>query len=57
MTEQQFTRIWQKPMDKAKEFSNTHAPVLKGVGVSAWAKAVYEALEDQKAIKTAQAKV
>lgn len=51
MTEQQFTRIWQKPMDRAKDLANTHAPVLRGVGVSNWAKAVYEALEAQKELK------
>lgn len=51
MTEQQFTHIWSKPMGKAKELSNTHAPVLRGVGVSAWAKSIYEALEAQKELK------
>ena len=51
MTEQQLYRIWQKPMDKAKDLSNTHSPVLRSVGVSNWARSIYEALEAQKEAK------
>lgn len=51
MTEQQMNRIWQKPMERAKDLSNTHSPVLRSVGVSSWAKAIYEALEAQKEAK------
>ena len=48
MTDQQKNRIWQKPMEKAKDLANTHSPVLRSVGVSSWAKSIYEALEAQK---------
>lgn len=51
MTKQQMSRIWQKPMAKARDLSNTHSPVLRSVGVSSWAKSIYEALEAQKAAK------
>lgn len=51
MTNQEFTHIWHKPMQKAKDLANTHAPVLRSVGVSGWAKAIYEALEAQKELK------
>lgn len=51
MTEQQMNRIWLKPMDRAKDLQNTRSPVLKSVGVSNWAKAIYEALEAQKEAK------
>lgn len=52
MTNQQFTRLWIKPMDKAKDLANTHAPVLRSVGVSNWAKSIYEALDAQKQLRT-----
>ena len=51
MTDQQFLRIWQKPMEKAKDLANTHAQALRSVGVSSWAKSIYEALEAQKELK------
>lgn len=51
MTNQQFTHIWHKPMEKAKDLANTHAPVLRGVGVSSWAQSIYEALKAQKELK------
>ena len=51
MTDQQLNRIWQKPMDKAKDLQNTHSPVLRSVGVSSWARSIYEALEAQKEAK------
>lgn len=51
MTEQQLNRIWQKPMDKARDLTNTHSPVIRSIGVSSWAKSIYEALEAQKEAK------
>jgi len=44
-------RIWDKPMQKANDLANTHAPVLRSVGVSSWAKSIYEALEAQTELK------
>ena len=49
MTRQE--QIWSKPMQKAKDLANTHAPILRSVGVSSWAKSIYEALEAQKELK------
>lgn len=44
-------RLWNTPMQKANDLANTHAPVLRSVGVSSWAKSIYEALEAQKQAK------
>lgn len=49
MTRQE--QIWHKPMQKARDLANTHAPVLKSVGVSSWAKSIFDALAAQKELK------
>jgi len=52
MTQNEFSRIWNRPKEKALDVSNAHAKVLKGQLVHDWANAIYASLEAQKELKS-----